>query len=540
MRRKRCLLSPALSLFLAVLVGTAGSPAAAAPPPDTAPDGAAATTGPDPGGPDQWPMGGHDLANSRSNPFERHLKPSNAGDLAVKWTATTEGDVSATPAVVDGAVYYPDWGGRFWKVDAETGEVIWSRSVAEYTGVEGAVSRSSPAVVGDTVFIGTQQGAQLLAVDTATGDLRWNTPVDDHPRAILTQSPTVYDGVVYQSVSSDEEPAAADPDYPCCTFRGNVVAADAETGEVLWKTYAIPEQEDPADGFSGAAIWSGSPAVDPESGTVYVTSGNNYTVPRSVTECQEAGGEPSECLPPENRINSFIALDMRTGQIKWSTGQDRFDSWNINCLPGFPPDNCPIPGPDHDFADGAHLFTLSGGEHGEARKAVGAGQKSGEYWMLDATTGEVLWSSAVGPGSELGGIQWGTASDGERIYFAESNVNGIEHELPDGQTIDHSSFGALDPATGEVIWQVPEPHGGTAIAAVSVANGVLYAGSLNNHMYAFDAATGELLWDFEGEGASMSGPAVTGGTVYWGNGYARVRGADPSTTFYAFSVGPRP
>ncbi|MEE1942827.1 PQQ-binding-like beta-propeller repeat protein [Streptomyces sp. TRM 70361] len=534
MRHKRYLLA-SLSFLLAVLVGVAGSTAVAVP------DGTSGTGPGRPGGPDRWAMGGHDLANSRSNPSERRLGPSNAGELAVKWTATAEGDVSATPAVVGGAVYYPDWGGRFWKVDARTGKVFWSRSVAEYTGIEGAVSRSSPAVVGDTVFIGTQQGARLLAVDTATGELRWSTPVDDHPYAILTQSPAVYGGVVYQGVSSDEETAAGDPDYPCCTFRGSVVATDAGTGEVLWKTYTTPEGEDPADGFSGAATWSGTPAIDPESGTVYITTGNNYTVPQSVTDCQEAGGTATECLPPENMINSFIAFDMKTGEVKWSTGQDRFDSWNTGCLPQFPPNNCPIiPGPDHDFGDGAHLFTLSGGEHGEGRKAVGAGQKSGEYWMLDATTGEVLWSSAVGPGGEFGGIQWGTATDGERIYFTETNINGLPYELPDGQTIDHSSFGALDPATGEILWQVPEPHQGTATAAVSVANGVLYASSLNNHMYAFDAATGELLWDFEGEGASAAGPAITGGTVYWGNGYARIGLGDPSRTFYAFSAPRRP
>jgi polyvinyl alcohol dehydrogenase (cytochrome) len=91
----------------------------------------------------QWVMGGHDIGNSRSNPDERALSTSTVDDLVLDWTVTTQGDVSATPAVVGGAVYFPDWGGTFWEVDAGTGEVIWSRSVADYVNRDGAVSRTS-------------------------------------------------------------------------------------------------------------------------------------------------------------------------------------------------------------------------------------------------------------------------------------------------------------------------------------------------------------------------------------------------------------
>jgi polyvinyl alcohol dehydrogenase (cytochrome) len=267
-----------------------------------------------------------------------------------------------------------------------------------------------------------------------------------------------------------------------------------------------------------------------------VTTGNNYTVPKHVADCQNAGGTPQECLPPWNHIDSILALDMRTGALKWSTGQQRFDAWNTACLPTHPPHNCPVvPGPDHDFGDGAHMFVIPGPD-GRPRKAIGAGQKSGVYWMLDAATGEVIWSAMVGPGSAVGGIEWGTATDGRRIYFTETNYDHVPYQLPDGQTITYSSFGALDPATGRPLWQVPEPHGGLAMAAVSTANGVGYFCSLNDHMYALSGATGTLLWDFQGQGACNAGPAIVGGTVYWGNGYNRLGLGTSSTTFYAFSV----
>lgn len=483
---------------------------------------------------DQWSVGGYDYRNSRSNPREHILNPRTVDDLATKWLTTTHGDVSATPAVVNGAVYFPDWGGFFSKVDARTGRVIWSRQVAEYVGKTGVVSRSSPAVVGHTVYIGTQQDARLLAIDTGTGQLRWSTQLDTHPHAILTQSPMVFNGVVYQGVSSQEETAAIDPTYPCCTFRGSLAAVDAATGRIIWRSFTLPDQGGSADVFSGAAIWGGTPAIDPRSNTVYVTTGNNYTVPASVDECQNAGGTAEECLPPWNLIDSVLAFDLRTGALKWRTGQATFDAWTRACVPGRPPNNCPPnAGPDHDFGDGPHLLTIRDAD-GQPRKVVGAGQKSGVYWLLDAATGEVLWSAAAGPGSALGGIEWGTATDGGRIYFTETNWDRVPYQLPGGETINYSSFGALDATTGEILWQIPEPHQGIAMAAMSTANGVVFAGSLNGHMYALDAATGEVRWQIQGEGASNAGPAIVNGTVYWGNGYARNGFGAASTTFYAF------
>lgn len=481
----------------------------------------------------QWAMGGHDLNNSRSNPAEQLLSPSTVDDLAVNWTATTDGDVSATPAVVDGAVYFPDWGGSFWKLNAATGEVLWSRSVPEYVGLADTFARTSPVVVGDTVYIGTQAGGFLLAIDTETGELRWSTPMDSHPQAVLTSSPVVHDGVVYQGVSSTEFLLAGDPAYDCCTFRGSLVAVDAESGEVLWQSYSLPDQGAGGDIFSGASIWGSTPTIDPESNTVFVGTGQNYSVPQSAEDCQDNGGTPEECLPPWNAKDSIVAMDLSTGEIKWSTGPRRFDAWNLACVPGFPPNNCPNPGPDHDTSDGTHLYTIPGPD-GQPRRAVGAGQKSGEFWMLDAGTGEIIWSASVGPGSVLGGIEWGTATDGERIFFAETNGDNEPYQLPNGQTIDYSSFGALDGATGEIIWQVPEPHGGQAVGPATTANGVVYYGALNGFMYALDAATGALLWEYQGAGASNAGPAIVDGNLYWGNGYQRL--GPTSTTFYSFAL----
>jgi polyvinyl alcohol dehydrogenase (cytochrome) len=480
-----------------------------------------------------WPTAGHDLADTRSNPDETTIGPENVGRLATKWTFTTHGDVSATATVANGAVYFPDWGGYVYKLDAVTGNTIWSRKVSDYTGIPGDVARTSPAVDGDTVYIGDQSGAHLIALNAVNGDARWVTALDDHFASALTQSPIVYHGVVYEGVSSNEEAySALIPGYPCCSFRGSMTAVSATTGAILWKTPMAPA------GYSGAAVWNGTPAIDPDTNTVYVGTGNNYSVPAAVQTCQDNGGAPAECLSPDDHIDAIVAFNLDTGAIKWSTGVAGFDNWNAGCIPGFGfPGNCPVDaGPDADFGSGVNLFTIK--TNGSTRKIVGAGQKSGQYWALDAATGTIVWSTAVGPGSALGGIEWGTATDGKRIYVAESNFDRLPYTLPNGQTIRSGSWAALDPATGKLLWQVADPSGNFDIGPLSTANGVVYAPSMSGNMYALSTGSGDVLWNQKGPGSSNAGAAIVDGAVYWGNGYSRLPfpGFNPSTTFYAFSL----
>ena len=98
---------------------------------------------------------------------------------------------------------------------------------------------------------------------------------------------------------------------------------------------------------------------------------------------------------------------------------------------------------------------------------------------------------------------------------------------------------ALDPATGTIEWQTPDPQGAPDLGALTVANGVLYAGSMahtGDQMYALDTSTGDILWRFPAGGSVVGGPAVVDGTVYWGSGYARTGGVG-NDQFFAFSLG---
>ena len=119
-----------------------------------------------------WPMFGGSIANQSNTVGETKISPKNVSQLKVKWVAPTGGDVSAKAAVVNGVVYFPDWGGNIWALNAATGKAIWHRQLSSYGLPDKTVSRTSPAVINGVVYIGTQPGANLLALDAATGKLK--------------------------------------------------------------------------------------------------------------------------------------------------------------------------------------------------------------------------------------------------------------------------------------------------------------------------------------------------------------------------------
>ena len=138
-----------------------------------------------------WPTIGRDPADTRNQPDEHDISPANVAQLAPKWVATTNGDVSATPAVVDGAVYFGDFGGTLWKLDAATGAVIWQQSVPGYTGLAGDYARSSPSLDGNVLIVGTNKAPDLLGVDATNGKLLWMTQVNPDPHGTMTGSPVL-------------------------------------------------------------------------------------------------------------------------------------------------------------------------------------------------------------------------------------------------------------------------------------------------------------------------------------------------------------
>jgi polyvinyl alcohol dehydrogenase (cytochrome) len=519
---------------MAITGGAASAAGGVDPSGGTAPAGAAVTQ--------SWPVAGQNLSDTHYQAAETTISAGNVSQLTPQWTLTTAGDVTATPTVAGNTVYVPDMGGKLWAVNAGTGQVVWSNPVASYTGIAGDISRTSPAITGNELITGDgvdssklSAGARVFAVNRTTGALLWSVRVDSNPAAIITGSPAVYNGVAYVGISSYEEGLASQPGYQCCTFRGAVVALSATTGKILWKTYTVPSDNGGGDSnlpgyYAGGSVWGSAPAVDPGNGLLYVATGNNYAVPAGV--CIKP--HQTQCTRPvqQDRFDSVLALKLSTGAVAWGYRTIEGDVSTGAC-----PNVC---GPDYDFGSSPNLFTTTNPVTGSPERLVGAGQKSGIYWALHPSDGKLAWRTRIGPGGMGGGIEWGSAVGGARIYSAEADTGHTAYTLAGsgpyaGHTVTSGSWTALNPATGAIAWQTPDPQGAIDAGYVSAANGVVYAGSeatTGANMYALDASTGAILWSFASGGEVRSGAAIVSGRVYWGSGY---RGG-ANDKLYAFGL----
>lgn len=502
-----------------------------------------------------WPMSNRDAANSRNQPAETTISATNVHRLAPVYTVTTSGDNWATPVVVGNAVYVPDAGGKLWKFDRQTGAVIWSHSVSEYNGVTPSAVRTSVVVTNGLVIFGDRSGAHMIAIDAESGERRWITRLDEHPSSQVTGSPIVVGERLYVGVSSNEGSKFVKDRNAKSNFRGSLVALDSKTGQIVWRTWTMPENGGQLDSWSGGAIIS-VPGVHAQKGLIYFGTDHQYSQPESVTACLMAAPDDwnPECYPAEARFNAITAVDMATGKPRWTFFGSGARVWEKVCgelprvtypFPMHPIGHatavriCPPPGDflNWAFAAGSpQIYSATIG--GRTREVVGMAQKSGVYWAFDAESGEVLWHTLVGPWSEPGGLTWGAAYDGQRLYVALTNLEHVPHRLISGHVVTGGSWAALDPATGKILWQTGVPHNAAAYAAPAVANGVVYVGSMassGDQMYTLNAATGEILWRFAAGGSVGTHPVVVDGRVYWGSGFGMFGGAN-NNKLYVFGI----
>ncbi|KAJ3043673.1 hypothetical protein HDV00_004446 [Rhizophlyctis rosea] len=494
-----------------------------------------------------WPSWGYDIYNSRNAKNEHVINTKNVrGGLKVKWKLDVNGaDVSATPAVVEGFVYFPDADGWLWKVKAANGQVAWKKNVTEYIkdvkGIDSVkstiFSRTTPTFDHSKSFfiIGTNSRSTtstvglsfVLAINVKDGSLKWRRQADTHRASIITQSPTFYIDSFYIGVSSWEEGYANNPSYPCCSFRGSMLKINARTGKVAWKTYMAPDNKGKIDGFSGNAIWGSSPSIDPKHRSVFIATGNNYDVPESYKTCVTLAGNSTKAVMacgdayPTNYVDSILALSLDTGKIKWAKRFTGYDVFTVACKNPTGPsaNNCPNPaGEDYDFGQ-APIFL-------PALSLVIAGQKSGYIWAVHAADGSLAWGTQAGPGDPSGGIMWGSASDGSKVFTQDVNAGAKSWTLikPYDKKTTTTTYGvisSLDAKTGKIQWQAANPLNSTSNGPITIANGVVLSPSAddNGNLLYYDAKNGQLLGSNQLGGTNLCGPAVADGVVYSGSGY---------------------
>jgi polyvinyl alcohol dehydrogenase (cytochrome) len=485
-----------------------------------------------PANPPGWAGWGGDARNTRFQPsWAGGLNRERVKNLKLKWAFGFPG-VDATfgqPTAYAGRLFVGSEDGNVYALDSATG-CLWWRYQASAT-VKTAVSLGNN---GSTVFFGDTNG-WVYALKVSDGSLVWKSRPDSHPAARITGSPLLLGDRLYVPISSGEEGAAADPTYPCCTFRGSVVALETDSGNQIWRAFTIAEETKPTRksaqgvqyfGPSGAAVWS-APTVDLKRRVMYVATGNNYSG------------------PPTAMSDAVIALDLNSGKKLWSRQFVASDLWNAGCV-AEKKDNCPRPrGDDYDFGAPPMLVSVA-----ENQDILLLAQKSGVVYALDpAHQGAMLWKSRLSKGGPLGGIEWGGAADQHRAYFTISDYNFDNPMLGGG-------LFALDLRNGKRVWYVAPPkpaclgHVGCSpaqMAPPTLTPGVLFAGSLDGHLRAYNTHDGTVLWDFDvvrefrttngvkahGGGLNGAGPTVVGGMVYVNAGYTNAMDGNVLLAFAA-------
>lgn len=129
------------------------------------------------------------------------INPVTVRNLRLRWSFYAGKDISATPAVANGVVYFPSWNGYLYAVNAFNGALIWEQNLSKLTGLSGTgivvnvtVSRSTPTVAGDLLIVGIYGPAVVVAVSRSNGRLVWSTQLDPRPRSQITMSGSFYMG----------------------------------------------------------------------------------------------------------------------------------------------------------------------------------------------------------------------------------------------------------------------------------------------------------------------------------------------------------
>ena len=439
------------------------------------------------------------------------FEASDVPNFDLKWAFAYPNATRARsqPVIVGNTVFVGSQDGTIYALDVESGCVRWTfkadsevrSAIAIEAAQDGEGGHGPYAYFGD--FIG-----QVYALDAGSGTLVWKSSLEDHHNVTITGSPKLHKDRLYVPMSSSEWASAADPAYECCTFRGGIASFDTADGRMVWKSHTISEQpqltgtKNPAGAAmwapAGAPIW-GSLTIDEKRNLVYAGTGQAYTSPAAATS------------------DSIIAFDLDTGDMKWVYQATQGDAWNMSCFIGEAA-NCPAEdGPDFDFGAPPVLLTLSNG-----RDVLLAGQKSGFVYALDPDQeGALIWKKRIGLGGFAGGVHWGMAADSDTLYAPNADTNFINK----WQGERTPGLYALNAENGDQIWFTPAPDvcaeedkpecDPGLSASITAIPGVVFAGAFDGHLRAYDSLTGAIIWDFNTarEFETLSGDVARGGSI---------------------------
>src|SRR5690606_29856063 len=313
-----------------------------------------------------WPTNGGDLYNRRYSPLTE-INRDNVAQLKGVWRTRLGGSGvgpqysgEAQPIVHDGVIYIVTGANDVFAIDVDTGAILWDYR-ANLDPANNAVccgwTSRGVGLGGGKIYVGQLDG-KLVALDQRTGGVVWSIQAERWQEGYaITSAPLYYDGLVITGFSGGER-----------GIRGRVKAYDAETGELVWTFYTIPGPGEfghetwPQDNDiwmdGGAPVWQ-TPAVDPELGLIYFSTGN-------------PGPDYNGSIRAGDNLfsSSIVALDVKTGEYRWHFQQVHHDLW------------------DYDSPNPVILFDLE--YDGVPRKGLAQASKTGWVYILDRTNGEPL------------------------------------------------------------------------------------------------------------------------------------------------------
>lgn len=483
-----------------------------------------------------WILPAGDYSDNRQL-AENEISKENVDQMKVAWTFKIPGNgpTETSPIVWDGMVYITSNRDDIYALDAKTGELKWKYNpkVEQLTGFP---RNRGVAVYDGMVFIGMLNG-HLAALDAKTGKVIWDKQtVEDIKTSFYSMQPVPYKGKILMGVS--------DGDWGGI---GNIAAFDPKTGNRIWQWDAVPKPGEPGhDSWSGdswkrggGAIWSGV-AIDPGTDTLYVSTGNPQ--PDFLGAVREG---------KNLYTNSMVALDISTAQpkMKWYHQFIAHDTHDWD--PAMPP----------------VLFT--GTVDGKQMKLAAAGDKAGNFWILNAENGDLVSQTPVSyqfnqdtppkiggtnyacpntnGGVEFNGAAYDPATNA--FYVPSSNQCGswtankqatfvagqfyLGGGFPKLVGPNSGWFSAIDVATGLFNWRhhLDLPANGGALVMNYQSSrrpqekeSIVFTGLLDGHFNAYDASSGKLLWQHD-TGASIIAPPAT--FVEGGKRYVLVASGDP-------------
>jgi alcohol dehydrogenase (cytochrome c) len=463
------------------------------------------------------------------------INSGNVKQLRPVFTFQTEvlESMETAPIVVDGIMYVTTSYNHVYAVDAVTGKEFWhyKHKMGPVTTYCCGPNNRGVAIMGDRLYMGTLD-AKLISLDAKTGKVLWATQIADPEAGYSeTMAPVAVNGKVLIGTNGGEY-----------GVRGFVKAFDANDGKLLWTFNTIPDK-----GHEGT--WAVNDATGrnmlrdiagekkqlaDKGGDFYKTLGGGVWMAPAVDKATNTAffvaGNPSPDLygaerPGDNLYtNSIIAVDLNTGAYKWHYQYIAHDVWDLDAV-------SPV------------ILTEAKGKDGAMRKVAIHGGKTGHVYVHDRATGELIrFSEAMVPQENMwvlptkdgkrmlpganGGVEWSpmAVNPKTRLAYAANlhqpmTYHVEEAKYPGGKLWLGGAFkvvpgekqwgrlAAVNIDTGKMAWKfdTEQPLIGGVLAT---AGNLVFNGEGNGYFRAFDATTGDKLWEYQA-GAGVNAPAVS-------------------------------